>query len=67
MTVTKKASLPKRAFALLQKMGKSLLFPIAMLPIAAIFLRVGDAIPGTTDFSEFMSKLFLAIGNSVFG
>lgn len=67
MTVTNKASLPKRAFKLLQKMGKSLLFPIAMLPIAAIFLRLGDAIPGTTDFSEFISKLFLAIGNSVFG
>lgn len=69
-TNTSKPSLFKRAFVLLQRVGKSLLFPIAMLPIAAIFLRIGDAIPhgdAGTEFSEFVSSLFLAIGNGVFG
>lgn len=75
-TTVKKDSLRKRAFALLQKTGKSLLFPIAMLPIAAIFLRIGVAIPANTDlkngalapeFSVFISQLFQAIGNGVFG
>ena len=70
-TVTNNSStnpkLRARAFALLQKLGKSLLFPIAMLPIAAIFLRVGDAIPKDTDFSAFINAVFGAIGNAVFG
>ena len=57
----------KRAFALLQRVGKSLLFPIAMLPIAAIFLRLGAAIPGDTEFSSFVGQLFLTIGDAVFG
>lgn len=56
-----------RAFALLQKLGKSLLFPIAMLPIAAIFLRLGAAIPHDTDFAAFVGSVFDAIGNAVFG
>ena len=60
-------SLPKRAFALLQKMGKSLLFPIAMLPIAAIFLRLGAALPKDTEFSAFVGGIVDAIGNAVFG
>ncbi|MCR8613096.1 MAG: PTS transporter subunit EIIC [Mycoplasma sp.] len=57
----------KRFFALLQRMGKSLLFPIAMLPFAAILLRLGAAIPTTTGFSEFVNNLFTAIANGVFG
>ncbi len=60
-------SIGKRMFNQLQKIGKSLLYPIAMLPFAAIFLRLGAAIPGTTVFSEFISTLFLSIGNAVFG
>ena len=60
-------SIWKRSFALLQRLGKSLLFPIAMLPVAAIFLRLGAAIPGDTEFSAFIGQLFLAIGNAVFG
>ncbi len=57
----------KRSLSFLQKIGKSLLFPVAMLPLAAILLRLGAAIPGTTDFSKFISSVFLAIANGVFG
>lgn len=33
----------------LQKIGKSLVFPIAVLPAAALALRIGDAISGAGD------------------
>ena len=75
-TITKKSSakkstgkvgMHKRAFAVLQRVGKSLLFPIAMLPLAAILLRVGVAIPGTTEFSKFISDALQSVGNAVFG
>lgn len=76
---TKKSTSPRRFLSLMQKIGKSLLFPIAMLPFAAILLRMGAAIPQTgfddahvltsvgTQFSGFIASLFLAIGNGVFG
>lgn len=66
-TTVKSNSIFKRAFAQLQKLGKSLLFPIAMLPMAAIFLRLGAAIPGDTEFSKAVSDVFMTIGNGVFG
>ncbi|MCK5788643.1 MAG: PTS transporter subunit EIIC [Chlamydiia bacterium] len=61
------AGLFKRGFSVIQRVGKSLLFPIAMLPLAAILLRVGVAIPGTTLFSKFISDAFQSVGNAVFG
>lgn len=60
-------SLKSRSFALLQRVGKSLLFPIAMLPIAAIFLRLGAEIGATSTFSKFIGDLFAAISDAVFG
>ncbi|NQZ65846.1 MAG: PTS transporter subunit EIIC [Mycoplasmatales bacterium] len=59
----------KRMFNQLQRIGKSLLYPIAMLPFAAIFLRLGAAIPGgdtAPAFAQFISGLFLGIGSAVF-
>lgn len=60
-------SIWKKSFNQLQKIGKSLLFPITMLPFAAIFLRLGVAIPTTTGFSSAIHGIFLTIGNGVFG
>ena len=54
-------------FKKIEKLGKSLLFPISMLPIAAILLRVGSAIPTTTSFSEFIGQAFVAVGDGVLG
>lgn len=48
-------------FGQLQKIGKSLLYPIAMLPFAAIFLRLADVVPGGPDapqFSIVVSQMF---------
>lgn len=50
----------------LGRVGKSLLFPIAMLPIAAILLRIGAQIPTDTEFSAAVGKIISAGGNVVF-
>lgn len=50
----------------LGRIGKALLFPIAMLPLAAIMLRVGAQLPNGTEFAHFVNTIFLAIGNAVF-
>lgn len=55
--------------AYLQRIGKSLLFPIAMLPFAAILLRVGGQITqgaDGSDFSNFIGSLIFQTGNVVF-
>ena len=41
-----KASLGSRAFGFLQKIGKSLMLPVSVLPVAGILLGVGGAISG---------------------
>ncbi|MCP4336678.1 MAG: PTS transporter subunit EIIC [Mycoplasma sp.] len=50
----------------LSRVGKSLLFPIAMLPVAAILLRVGVAVPPASAFAKFISQIFQAGGNAIF-
>ena len=57
----------KKIFGLLQRIGKALLFPIAMLPLAAIFLRIGAQMSNSTEFSTVIKGIFDAIGNAVFG
>ena len=66
-STTSKPKLRSRAFAKLQQIGKALLFPISMLPLAAILLRVGAAIPGDTEFSKFVASALTSVGNGVFG
>lgn len=55
----------------LQRIGKSLLFPIALLPLAAIFLRVSALIPTDADkaseFAIIVQSILSSIGNAVFG
>ena len=41
-----KASLGSRAFGFLQKIGKSLMLPVSVLPVAGILLGVGGAFSG---------------------
>ena len=41
-----KASLFSRAFGFLQKIGKSLMLPVSVLPVAGILLGVGGAFIG---------------------
>ncbi len=61
-----KTSYRKKVMGNLSRIGKALLVPIAVLPLAAILLRVGPAIPETTAFSKFISQWISAGGNVVF-
>ncbi len=63
---TAKSSSRKGIMATLSRIGKSLLFPIAMLPVAAILLRVGAAIPAASNFSSFVGKFMMTGGNAIF-
>ncbi|WIB67848.1 PTS transporter subunit EIIC [Curtobacterium sp. MCBD17_035] len=64
---TPPAKKPSRAFANLQRLGRSLMLPIAVLPAAGILLRLGQAdllgaIPGFGQWAAVIS----AAGNGVF-
>lgn len=50
-------------FGKLQKLGKSLMVPIAVLPVAAIFLRLGAGVPG---IEGVLAEIFLKSGAAVF-
>ncbi|WP_246005080.1 PTS transporter subunit EIIC [Mycoplasma marinum] len=51
----------------LQRIGKALLFPIAMMPMAAILLRVGAQIGDATAFASFVHAFIQGSGDAVFG
>ena len=55
----------KDAFALLQKMGRSLMLPVSVLPAAGILLGVGSA--GFSWMPETVSTLMAQAGGAVFG
>ncbi|MBI4350268.1 MAG: PTS glucose transporter subunit IIBC [Elusimicrobia bacterium] len=57
--------LSKNAFGLLQKIGKSLMLPVAILPVAGILLGVGSA--GFTWMPELLSSIMKAAGGVIFG
>lgn len=59
-------SFGRRILSKLGEIGKALMFPVAVLPIAAILLRVGAAVPTTTEFSAFISKFIMNGGGIVF-
>lgn len=50
-------------FGKLQKLGKSLMVPVAVLPVAAIFLRLGAGVPG---IEGKLAEIFLQSGAAVF-
>ena len=50
-------------FGKLQKLGKSLMVPVAVLPVAAIFLRLGAGVPG---IEGKLAEIFLKSGAGVF-
>jgi len=60
----------KKAFALLQKMGKSLMLPVSVLPIAGLLLGLGSAKfsdPKTFWWiPEFLAKIMKQSGDSIF-
>ncbi len=66
-TFGEKKQKEKKVLPYLQRIGKSLLFPIAILPIAAIFLRISALVPDTTTFSKLVGSILGSIGNAVFG
>ncbi|WP_027334285.1 PTS transporter subunit EIIC [Mycoplasma elephantis] len=60
-------SVGKKILNYLSELGKALMFPIAVLPIAAILMRIGAEIPTTTVFSKFIQAFVAAGGDIVFG
>ena len=55
----------KNAFSLLQKIGKCMMLPVSVLPVAGILLGVGSA-----NFSwlpDAVSQIMAAAGNAIFG
>lgn len=50
-------------FGRLQKLGKALMLPVAVLPVAAIFLRLGAGVPG---IEGMVAEIFLKSGAAVF-
>jgi len=55
----------KNAFGLLQKIGKSLMLPVAVLPVAGILLGVGSA--GFTWMPDLLSSIMKEAGGVIFG
>ncbi|WP_128008754.1 PTS transporter subunit EIIC [Mycoplasma sp. ATU-Cv-508] len=64
-TISAKFSLG-RSVAFLGRIGKALMFPIAVLPIAALLLRIGAQVPQDTTFSAFVHQIIFGAGNIVF-
>src|SRR6478609_6358502 len=55
----------KHAFSVLQKIGKCMMLPVSVLPVAGILLGVGSA-----NFSwlpEVVSQIMAAAGGAIFG
>ncbi|MCX5796909.1 MAG: PTS glucose transporter subunit IIBC [Elusimicrobia bacterium] len=55
----------KNAFGFLQKIGKSLMLPVAVLPVAGILLGVGSA--GFTWMPDLLSSIMKEAGGVIFG
>ncbi|QIR16072.1 PTS glucose transporter subunit IIBC [Shewanella aestuarii] len=53
------------AFSLLQKVGKSVMLPVSVLPVAGIFLGVGSA--GFSIFPDVVNTIMVQAGEAVFG
>ncbi len=53
------------AFGQLQKIGRSLMLPVAVLPVAGLMLGLGNA--GFAFIPDAVSKIMLAAGDGVFG
>lgn len=55
----------KTAFSYLQKIGKALMLPVAVLPIAGLLLAIGSA--NFSVLPEFLSTIMKLAGGSIFG
>src|SRR5262247_3123333 len=55
----------QNAFSLLQKIGKCMMLPVSVLPVAGILLGVGSA--NFTWLPEGLSQVMAASGNAIFG
>src|SRR5205814_3804306 len=55
----------KNAFSLLQKIGKCMMLPVSVLPVAGILLGVGSA--NFPWLPQAMSQVMAAAGGAIFG
>lgn len=63
--MTPSKSIAKTSFAFLQKIGKSLMLPVAVLPIAGLLLGIGSAHFGF--IPEIVSNIMAQSGSAIFG
>ncbi|WBP84289.1 PTS transporter subunit EIIC [Mycoplasmopsis edwardii] len=56
----------KKMMQVLSKIGSTLMFPIAILPVAAILLRIGAEIPTQTQFANIVQTITIKSGGIVF-
>src|SRR5213076_335569 len=55
----------KNAFSLLQKIGKCMMLPVSVLPVAGILLGMGSA--NFSFLPEVVSQVMAAAGSAIFG
>ena len=55
----------KNAFAVLQQIGKALMLPVAVLPVAGLLLRIGAS--NFSFFPEIVSQIMGGSGDAIFG
>ena len=60
-TTTEKASVGSRVFGVAQKLGKSLMLPVSVLPVAGILLGVGGALLNGAAQNNWNLPTFLTI------
>lgn len=58
-------AIAKTTFSYLQKIGKSLMLPVAVLPIAGLLLGIGSA--NFSVIPEFLSSIMAVSGGAIFG
>ncbi|WP_322962654.1 PTS transporter subunit EIIC [Mycoplasmopsis cynos] len=56
----------QRTLSTISKIGSTLMFPIAVLPVAAILLRIGAELPDATVFSKIVQTIIIKPGGVVF-
>lgn len=56
----------KKAFSVLQRVGRSLMLPIAVLPVAGLFLGIGSSLTNPATISSLHLETILGKGSFLY-
>lgn len=56
-----------KAFGVLQRVGRSFMFPIALLPVAGLLLGIGSSFSNQTTVAKYGLEMFLGEGTFLYG